>query len=244
MRKSVLRCLASVLLVACLACGAGQTPQAARPPIPVDANQNANPVVNPADLPRSPTCSLLSDEDIVAVQGEAPAAAQGTEHHAGALVASQCFYRLNTFEKSISLEVVSPAPGGESKEAAKDYFQQKFRKAEEDAASAAEMERRRQEELERERAAGSVREGGRPKKYKAWKEAVAPPQRVRGLGDEAFWARNQDAGALFVLRKDRAFSVTLSGLEEREVKIRKATELARRILKRLSTEQSRKKARP
>ena len=242
MNESVAGCLAGILLVACLACGAGQTP--ARPPIPVDANQNPNPVVNPADIPKSPTCSLLSDEDIAAVQGEAPADAQGTEHHAGALVTSQCFYRLKTFEKSISLEVVSPAPGGDSKGAAKEYFQQKFRKAEEDAARAAEIERKRQEELERDRAAGSVREGGRPKKHKAWKEEVAPPQRVRGLGDEAFWARNQEAGALFVLRKDRVFSVTLSGLEEREVKIRKATELARRVLKRLPAEQRRQKARP
>jgi len=233
MRKFIVRCLLGVLLVACLACGAGQTQQAARPPIPVDANQNANPIVQPADIPKSPTCALLTDADISAVQGEAPADAQGTEHLAGALVMSQCFYKLKTFEKSVSLEVVSPAPGGGSKTAAKDYFRQKFRKAEEDAARAAEVERKKQEELERERAAGSVREGGRPKKHKAWKEAVAPPERVRGVGEEAFWARNQDAGALFVLRKDRVFSVTLSGLEDRETKIRKATELARRVLKHL-----------
>jgi hypothetical protein len=244
MRESFKGCLAGVLLVACLACGAGQTPQAARPPIPVDANQNANPVVNPADIPRSPTCSLLTDEEIAAVQGEAPSAAQGTEHEAGPLVTSQCFYRLNTFEKSISLEVFRAAPGDTTRDAVREYLREKFERAEAEHEHEERRERERERELERERERGGVREGGHGEEEEEKRGQKGPPQRVRGVGDEAFWAPHNGTTALFVRRKGTAFSLALTGPEDRAAKIRKATELARRVLKRLPTEQGTKKARP
>ncbi len=238
MRASSSAFLASTLLAACLGCGTGQTQQPARPPIPQDGNLSKTPVVDPNQLPKSPTCDLLSDADLQAVQGEPAADRQGTEHLSDALSMSQCFFRLNTFDKSVSLEVVRPKEGEQSKAALKELWQQRFKRAEEEAARVAELARRQQAELEREKAEGAVREPGRPKRHKPWKEEVAPPQPVRGVGDKAFWARNSDGGALFVLRKDLFFSVTLSGREAREVKIRTATELAKRVLKNLPAGQS------
>lgn len=238
MRVSSSAFLASTLLVVCLGCGTGQTQPQARPPIPQDANLSQLPVVDPNKLQKSPTCDLLTNADLQAVQGEPAADSQGTEHLSDALSMSQCFFRLNTFDKSVSLEVVRPKEGEQSKDALKELWQQKFKRAEEEAARVAELERRQQAELEREKAEGGVRVPGRPKRHKPWKEEVAPPQRVRGVGDEAFWARNSDGGALFVLRKDLFFSVTLSGREEREVKIRTATELAKRVLKNLPAVQT------
>lgn len=39
-------------------------------------------------------------------------------------------------------------------------------------------------------------------KDKAGKEKSAPPERIRGIGDEAFWIGNKIAGALYVLKGD------------------------------------------
>ena len=62
--------LASTLLAACLGCGTGQTQQQVRPPIPQDGNLSKVPVVDAKEIPRSPTCDLLTNADLEAVQGE------------------------------------------------------------------------------------------------------------------------------------------------------------------------------
>ncbi len=92
--------------------------------------------------------------------------------------------------------------------------------------------------MERERAQGGVREGGHGEEEEEKRREKGPPQRVRGVGDEAFWAPHNGTAALFVRRKETAFSLALSGPEDRAAKIRKATELARRVLKRLSRVES------
>jgi hypothetical protein len=229
----------STLLFACLACGAGKAPPdgAARPPIPVDANQNPAPVVQPGDVPKSPACDLLSSEDIEAVQGEAVAESQGTVHRGGPLDSSQCFLRLPTCDKSISVEFIRANPDNPSRDALREYLRQKFERAQAEYEQERRREEEREKELERERAQGGVREGGNVEKEEEEREEKSPPKRVAGVGDEAFWARHNGTGALFVRRKDTAFSLTLSGPEDREAKIRKATALARRVLKRLSAEQ-------
>lgn len=233
MRVSAAAVFVSTLLFACLACGAGQTQQQARPPIPQDGNLSKTPVVEPDRLPKSATCALLSSADIEAVQGEAVAASQGTEHTGGALLTSQCFYRLTTYEKSVILELVRPNPDRPSKDALKEFMREKYERAEAEHEAEERREREREKELERERAQGGRREGGHKEEGEEGREEKGPPKRVGGVGDEAFWAHHHGAGALFVRRGDVAFSLTVSGGEDRDAKIRKATALARRLLKKL-----------
>jgi len=61
----------------------------------------------------------------------------------------------------------------------------------------------------------------------------APPERVHGLGDEAFWLGGPVAGGLYVLEGNRYFRIGLGGEANQERKIEKATRLARSILQRL-----------
>lgn len=57
-------------------------------------------------LPRPvDTCSLLTSDEIKAIQGEALESAKGTPSSEGEIASSQCFFALPTFINSISLQV-------------------------------------------------------------------------------------------------------------------------------------------
>ena len=154
------------LLTHALACDARSGAQNAKTPTP--APSDATPTPAAAQIPQSKTCGLLTPEELKAVQGEATSEAQGTEHAAGALSMSQCFFRLPTFSKSINLEVVRAAPGAPAG-GVKEYWRKRFHpeaveERERERELKEESEREREELLERERAAGQVREGGHDEK--------------------------------------------------------------------------------
>jgi hypothetical protein len=134
------------------------------------------------------------------------------------------------------LEVVS-APAGAPAGALKEYWRKRFHP---DAVEARELLRRREEEarlqleeeLKREREAGQVREGGRRKKNRA--EEHWRPQRVAGVGEEAYWSGNQKMWTLAVLGRERVVRVTLAGGPDVQAEnLKRATALARKVLKRL-----------
>ena len=196
------------------------SPQASQPP--------AN-TVNA--VPKSATCALLSNADIKEVQGEEPADAQGSEHLAGGLRMSQCFYRLTTFGKSFSVEVVRADAGAQTQGSVKEYWRRKFQGGGEGRErERGRREREREEELERENANGQVREGGHREREREGEEETRA-RRVAGVGDEAYWSGGEESGALFVLRKDAVISVSVGGTEDEAEKIRKAKALARKALK-------------
>jgi hypothetical protein len=225
---TVLMCV--VAAAACGAGGAAQNESATR------AAASPTPAAPAAPIPRSATCMLIPDEDFREVQGEAPTDAQGSEHSAEGLSMSQCFYRLPTFAKSVNLEVVGGGEGAQAG-ALKEYWRKRFHP---DAIEAREQERRRdeeaklarEEEIKREREAGKVREGGRRKKNR--EEEHWRPQRVAGVGREAFWSGNQRMWTLSALGRDKVVRVTLVGGPDLQAEnLKKATELARKALKRL-----------
>lgn len=234
--KPVTLTLLPCLLITALACAGREAARDANPPKPPAAAATENTPAPAAQVPQSKTCALLSAEELKEVQGEAPTDAQGSEHTAESLSMSQCFYRLPTFGKSVSLEVVS-APAGAQPGALKEYWRKRFHP---DAVEEREHMRerdeeaklRREEEAKREREAGQLREGGRRKKNR--EEEHWRPQRVAGVGDEAFWTGNQKMWTLAVLRGERAVRVTLAGSpEEQAENLKRATEVARKVLKRL-----------
>jgi hypothetical protein len=199
--------------------------------------QTTPPAQAASAVPRSATCALLSNEEIESVQGEPPADAQGSEHLSGALVTSQCFYRLPTFNKSINIEVTRPATGA-SANAVAEFWRKTFSR---DAAEGRERERERKEkgererehELERERAAGGTREGGHPEEREREEgdEEAAPPRRVAGIGDAAYWIGGHDSAALSVLRKDAIIRLSVGGAEDDDARLEKSKALAKKILR-------------
>jgi hypothetical protein len=224
----------SLTLVACLACASkGDVNNTQATPTPA-AQQS------PAAPPQqSETCRMLSAEDVREVQGESPQDAQGSEHLAGGLSMSQCFYRLPTFSKSVNIELIRGEDGGESA-AVKEFWSQRFhpeavKKRELEREHLEEQERELERRKEQERASGQVREGGhKEKEREGEEEEESRPQRVAGLGEDAYWSGNQITGALSVLtRKNAIVRVSLGGPESRDEKIKKASALARKLLNKL-----------
>jgi hypothetical protein len=72
-----------------------------------------------------------------------------------------------------------------------------------------------------------------------WKKSIssdqeeARPERVRGIGDDAFWFGDPRLGGLYVLRRDAMLRLSVGGAETKGVKLRKLERLARYALKRL-----------
>jgi hypothetical protein len=230
MRPKTLALLLSPLLIATLACARkgdeANTQAATATPIP----QASAPTP-----PQSLTCRLLSGADIQEVQGETPQDAQGSEHLAGGLSMSQCFFRLPTFSKSVNLEVIRPAQGS-SAAAVKDFWRQRFdrdsvEERERERERKEEREREHERELKREKETGQTREGGHPKEREEGEEEESKPQRVAGLGDEAYWSGNQITAALSVLRKDTVIRISVGGPEDQAAKIKKAKALAQKVLR-------------
>ena len=58
-------------------------------------------------------CSLLTREEIEAVQGEAPQDAKASQQPAGGLMMYDCLFALPTFTNSISLSVAQSSSGGD-----------------------------------------------------------------------------------------------------------------------------------
>jgi hypothetical protein len=65
------------------------------------------------------------------------------------------------------------------------------------------------------------------------KEASAPPKKIEGIGDEAYWTSNRFGGILYVLKNDVFISISVGGPDSEENKINKSKALAQKALKRL-----------
>ena len=204
-------------LAAAPACGARGVAENAKAPAPATPAPTPAPA---AQIPLSRTCALLTAEDVKRVQGEAFEDAQGSEHAAGPLSMSQCFFRLPSFGKSVNLEVVRAAQGADAG-ALKEYWRKRFHPEAVEA-------------RERERAAGQVREGGHGEEEEEGEdEEDSRPERVPGLGDEAYLTGNGRTSTLSVLKGDAVLRLSVSGPEERPARLKKAAALAAKALKRL-----------
>jgi hypothetical protein len=59
------------------------------------------------------------------------------------------------------------------------------------------------------------------------------PKLIPGIGDEAYWVGSSKMGALYILKRDRYFRVSVGGSDVEEVKLQKSKKLAEYALKRL-----------
>src|SRR3954452_381362 len=72
--------------------------------------------------------------------------------------------------------------------------------------------------------------GSRGREQEEEEKDQAPPQRVRGVGEEAFWVGSPRLGGLYVLRKDAMLRLAVGGPDSVETKLRKLRQLARKAL--------------
>lgn len=159
-------------------------------------------------------CALLTREEIEAVQKSPVSNATGNSRSDGGLRISQCYFATAESNRSISLQVTQPDPAAKERKSGAEVWEQTFGRYE----SEKEGEKEKEKEREKERPRGAEEEQG------------APPKKIEGVGDEAFWAGNRVGGALYILKNDSFVRLSLGGPDTEEVKIEKSKELAKKIL--------------
>jgi hypothetical protein len=142
-------------------------------------------------------CTLLTKEEIQAVQGETFKDTKPSHKLAAGLSVSQCYFELPTAANSVVLTVTRKAEGGrDPSQGWQDMFH-------------------------------------REKESEKRDEKGAEPQKIDGLGEEAFWTGTRIGGALFVLKSNCYIRISVGGAGDQAQKIEKSKTLAESILKRL-----------
>ena len=170
------------------------------------------------------TCALLTSQEIRSVQGESLKETKASGTAEGGFSISQCFFTLPTFTNSISLSVTQRGDGAGARDP-KEFWEATF-----DKESEREREKERDTKSEKER--GKKAETARDKNRDE-EEQATPPQKIAGVGDEAFWTGSRVGGALYVLKGNTYLRVSVGGAGDHQTKISKSKALARFALKRL-----------
>jgi hypothetical protein len=158
------------------------------------------------------SCSLLTSEEIQSVQGEPLVETKSSSNTGRGFVVSQCYFALPTAVNSISVVVTERGEGAEARDP-KEFWRETFHRAEES-----------EEAGEQEKGKGREEE----------EEKKSPPQKIDGLGDEAYWIGAHISTALYVLRGDCFIRISVGGAAgDTSTKLEKSKKLAQFALKRL-----------
>ena len=193
--------------------GAGQNSAPVHPSgVKSEAKSEAGSASNAASLN---ACALIEKSEISSVQGVEVQQAQPTSQKNGDLDISQCYYTAISADGSknlsVYLQVIQLNPKSSRRNALKEFWEERFVRES--------KEKRREEREERER--------------EEEEEAINPPVRVSGIGDEAFWLGSSRGGALYVMKKDKVVRVTVGGADDMKAQIEKSKTLAKKALARL-----------
>jgi hypothetical protein len=178
--------------------------------------QNSNTTTTQAAGKLDP-CSLITSSEIASVQGEEVKEAKVSPGNSSRLAVSQCYYLTATPSKSVSLEVTQRLSGQPGALSPRDFWDESFERAD--------SERAREGKREPEK------EGARANE-KEEKEG-APPRRITGVGEEAFWAGNVRVGALYVLKGNSIIRLSVGGVADQNERLERTKALAQLALKRL-----------
>ena len=220
-----------VVLVVMTGCKSSDAPPPTSPGAPVSATPANAASPGAPSAPAAATvkakvdaCSLLTGDDLKAVQGESPKEAQRSDRQDGGFIVAQCYYALPTSSNSVVLNVTTAGEIGGAASPRK-FWEDTFGKAEREGKDKTSRDRERERERrpakEKDKARGEEEEEG------------APPERINGIGEEAFWIASRVGGALYVLKKDVFFRISVGGAGDEKSKLKKSRTLAQQVLKRL-----------
>jgi len=203
------RPIIAALLVVLGGCSKTETPQVATStPQP---EKKSSPASETTPTPKSEAgdgaraCALLTSAEIEAVQGEPLKSTHPTAKTGGGLTTSQCYFELPTPANSVVLSVTDKAEGPGARDP-KASWEEIFHR-----------EVKKEETGEEE------------------KEKQAAPNKIEGMGDEAFWTGNRIGGALYVLKGNTYVRISVGGSGDQTSKIEKSKTLAQNVLARLQS---------
>jgi hypothetical protein len=166
---------------------------------------------------------LITRTEVESAQGVQITDAKSSAINRTRFNVSQCYYVASPTVKSVSLELTQRASGQGGSESPREFWEERFEKAERGKGG----EREREEKGKRD----SNNRGGEREEEE--EEGGSPPVRVTGVGDEAFWVGNRIIGALYVLKGDAIIRISIGGSEAENIKIEKMKALARIAVLRL-----------
>jgi hypothetical protein len=202
--------------------GTSETGTAASSPIQSGSPSAAQ--VATAVKPKIDACATLNSKEIEAVQGEPVKETKLSGQAGGGMQISQCFFTLPTFSNSISLLVAQKGDGADAKDP-KEFWRETFQKG-----AAEEKEREREREREKKDRDKDKKARGRGEEEE---EEGTPPQKVSGVGDDAYWTGSRVGGALYVLKGNAYLRISIGGAGDQTSRINKSKTLAQKAIARL-----------
>jgi hypothetical protein len=198
----------ALLVLATAGCSKSDKPEVstATPQPSVSASQSSAP--SPAAKEEAAgdgafVCTLLTKEETEAVQGEPFKATKASQRSSMGLTFAQCYFELPTTVNSIVVTVTQNSRGADGRDPKQNW----------------------QDIFHNEKAAEK-------KEEEEGKEGKGP-EKIEGIGDEAFWTGTRVGGALYVLKGNSYLRISIGGAGDRTEKIEKSKALAQNILKRL-----------
>jgi hypothetical protein len=167
---------------------------------------------NATQKPKADPCTLLKNADIQAVQGETVQETKPSAQPGGGLVMSQCLFRTATPSKSVSIALATP-----SSISPRAFWLRQFHSGK----SEADVEQH---------STGAAKKAAVASKEE---DESARPRPISGVGQEAYWVGGRMVGALYVLKGDTFFRISVGGIREESLRIQKSIALARAALKRI-----------
>ena len=190
----------------------------------------SSPVATPATVKsKIDVCDLLTSDDLKEVQGEPYKEAQRSDRLDGEFIVAQCYYALPTTVNSVVVSVTS-AKDDTAARSVKAFWEQTFSKYDDEER---EGKVDRDKEKKREREQDKAKEPRAREAEGGEEKEASPPEGVKDLGDEAFWVGSPIGGALYVLKSDLIFRVSVGGAGDQKTKLNKSKAFAQKILKRM-----------
>src|ERR1043165_2252225 len=158
-------------------------------------------------------CKLLTADEIQNIQRDTLKDTKPTARTGGPFVISQCFYASSEFVNSVSL-TVTQQKSDTGTESIREVWKRRFWTTSSDNRD---RERERNDKLN----ASEEEDGG------------APPERVTGVGEEAYSVGNAKFGALYVLKGNKILRISVGGSHSQPERIQKMKALAQYAVNRL-----------
>ncbi len=173
-------------------------------------------------------CSLLSAEEVAAVQKAPITASKRTAGPFQDFTFTQCFYDSSEPDRSVSLMVIQRDPAHDSRRAVATYWRNTFEPFERPAKGSRDDGKESKKE---DSDATNGREAGEGEKGEKEKLRAI---KVTGLGDEAFWSGPAKVGGvLYVRHGEKILRIGVGGPGTDEEKLEKSKTLAVTALSRL-----------
>ena len=207
MRLQLLLCLLVVSLVSCKKSNSGNGTSDSK--LQTAAETSAPPQVQ--------ACSLITADEVSAIQKTSISGTQSSQSFDGSYLISLCYYASSEPNKSVSFALTEPDQKHPATSDPRNYWNQTFgRFSSETHSEGAEGENEKEE----------AKLGRKDEEH----EKVAPPKRIEGIGEQAFWAGNRFGGALYVLKKNYILRISVGGPDDEGTKISKSKALAEKAI--------------